>query len=107
MNRIGIYVFSGTGNTLKCAEALKEALDQKGVICGFHEIRDGETYHEEKDLILCYPIHGFNAPNVMLRFCRDRTDTLLTLYSCTSARTRRNAKERARDARQPLAIRAP
>ncbi len=71
MNRIGIYVFSGTGNTLKCAEALKEALDQKGVICGFHEIRDGETYHEEKDLILCYPIHGFNAPNIMLRFCRE------------------------------------
>ena len=71
MNELGIYVFSGTGNTLKCAEALKEALDKKEIHSSFHEIKDGEAYHEEKDLILCYPIHGFNAPNIMLRFCRE------------------------------------
>ena len=71
MNELGIYVFSGTGNTLKCAEALKEALDRKGIRSGFHEIKNGETYHGEKNLILCYPVHGFNAPNAMLRFCRD------------------------------------
>ena len=71
MNEFGIYVFSGTGNTLKCAKALKEALDHKGVFCDFHEIKDGEAYYGEKDLILCYPVHGFNAPNVWLRFCRE------------------------------------
>ena len=71
MNDYGIYVFSGTGNTLKCAKALKEVLDKNGILSGFHEIKDGEEYHEERDLILCYPIHGFNAPNVMLRFCRE------------------------------------
>lgn len=71
MNGFGIYVFSGTGNTLKCAKALKEALEQKGILSGFREIKDGTAYHGEKELILCYPVHGFNAPNVMLRFCRE------------------------------------
>ena len=70
MSEYGIYVFSGTGNTLKCAEALKASLDGLGVASHLHEITDGSETAAEKDLILCYPIHGFNAPNVMLRFCR-------------------------------------
>lgn len=71
MNESGIYVFSGTGNTLKCAKALNEALDQNGFHAGFHEITGKTEYAGEKDMILCYPIHGFNAPNIMLRFCRE------------------------------------
>ena len=71
MNELGIYVFSGTGNTLKCAEALQEALAHIGICAGFHEIADGTEYAGEKDMILCYPVHGFNAPNMMLRFCRE------------------------------------
>ncbi len=70
MNGFGIYVFSGTGNTLMCAKALKEALDRTGAVSVLHEIRDGTEFAGEKDLILCYPVHGFNAPNMMLRFCR-------------------------------------
>ena len=70
MNDWGIYVFLGTGNTLKCAKALKEALDRIGIASGFHEIRGGSKYAGEKNLILCYPVHGFNAPNMMLHFCR-------------------------------------
>lgn len=71
MTEYGIYVFSGTGNTLKCAQALKAALDGLGVVSHLHEIRDGSETAGEEELVLCYPIHGFNAPNVMLRFCRE------------------------------------
>jgi len=71
MNEFGIYVFSGTGNTLKCAKTLRDALERKGVFGDFYELKVGETYFGEKNLVLCYPVHGFNAPNVMLRFCRE------------------------------------
>ena len=70
MNGYGIYVFSGTGNTLKCAKALKDALEQTGIQSDLHEIWTGTKYAGEKDLILCYPIHGFNAANLMLQFCQ-------------------------------------
>ena len=70
MNNLGIYVFSGTGNTLKCAEALQKSLKQIGIVPGFHEIKAGTKYSFEKNLVLCYPVHGFNAPKIMLRFCR-------------------------------------
>ena len=70
MSELGIYVFSGTGNTLKCARALKEALDERGADAGFHEIQDGSEQAAERDLVICYPVHGFNAPNCMIRFCR-------------------------------------
>lgn len=71
MSALGIYVFSGTGNTMKCARALKTALDGRGVVSHLQEIGEGAETAGEDTLILCYPIHGFNAPNVMLRFCRE------------------------------------
>lgn len=71
MSEIGIHVFSGTGNTLKCAEALKGALAELGMPAKLHEIGKGSRKPEEQDLILCYPVHGFNAANAMLHFCRE------------------------------------
>ena len=70
MNELGIYVFSGTGNTLRCTQALKDALDSLGAVSRLHRVEDGSEEAVETDLILCYPVHGFNAPNCMLRFCR-------------------------------------
>ena len=70
MSELGIYVFSGTGNTLRCAKAMKQALDERGAAAAFHEIQDGSEQAAENELILCYPVHGFNAPNCMVRFCR-------------------------------------
>lgn len=70
MSELGIYVFSGTGNTLKCARALKEELDGRGAVSRFHEIQDGSEQVSEHDLVICYPVHGFNAPNCMIHFCR-------------------------------------
>lgn len=71
MNELGIFVFSGTGNTLMCARALGRELEQKGASVRLHRIEDTRELPGESDLVLCYPIHGFNAPNAMLRFCRD------------------------------------
>ena len=70
MDELGIWVFSGTGNTLKCAEALHTKLEALGISAPVHRVEDGSEQAAEADLVLCYPIHGFNAPNPMLRFCR-------------------------------------
>ena len=66
----GIYVFSGTGNTLKCAEELRDALAELGENAALHVIKDGSEKADEGDLVLCYPVYGFNSPVPMLRFCR-------------------------------------
>lgn len=72
--RIGICVFSGTGNTRKCAKALCSALTERGVSVGFHEIADGSETAEERDLVICYPVYGFNMPRILKDFCRNLGD---------------------------------
>ena len=71
---IGIYVFSGTGNTLKCAKALEEALTERGVPVCFHELHDGSEAAPERDLVICYPVYGFNMPRIFKTFCRNLRD---------------------------------
>ena len=68
---IGIYVFSGTGNTLRCARALETALTEMGVSVNLHEISDGSETATERDLLLCYPVYGFNMPRILKTFCRN------------------------------------
>ena len=75
MNKIGIYVFSGTGNTLKCANELKTALDSLEVSNCLYQITADPLTVSEKDIVLCYPVHGFNAPNIMIDFCKDLPST--------------------------------
>jgi NAD-dependent dihydropyrimidine dehydrogenase PreA subunit len=70
---IGVYVFSGTGNTLKCAKALETALTEMGVSVSLHEIADGSETASERDLVLCYPVYGFNMPRILKDFCRNLT----------------------------------
>ena len=65
---IAIHVFSGTGNTLKCAERMKERLIALGEECALSLVETGkERLADLPDtLIIGYPIHGFNMPyNVM------------------------------------------
>ena len=71
---IGIYAFSGTGNTRKCAKALEEALKGQGIPVSFYDIRDGSETARERDLVICYPVYGFNMPLVLKRFCRNLPD---------------------------------
>lgn len=70
---IGIYVFSGTGNTFKCAKALEMALTKMSVSDSFHGIADGTETATERDLVLCYPVYGFNMPRILKTFCRNLT----------------------------------
>ncbi len=70
MSDMGIYVFSGTGNTYRCAAALQEKLAGYGEDAQIHRIEEENGAPLEKDLVLCYPVHGFNAPRIMIRFCK-------------------------------------
>ena len=47
--QIGIWVFSGTGNTQKCAEALQNVLIERGVSADLHQI-EGRSARASQDL---------------------------------------------------------
>ncbi len=70
MNKLVIYVFSGTGNTMKCAEYLQQKLTEMGVRSDLHNIEQITVMDPEADMVICYPVHGFNAPEFMVRFCK-------------------------------------
>lgn len=66
-----LYFFSGTGNTKRICGLYKEAFEQCGVEttlypvrASFDDLPDPAAY----DLVgFAYPIHAFNAPEIMLR----------------------------------------
>ena len=72
--KIILYVFSGTGNTLKVAALYKKYLEK-------HEGNSVKIYRiskksgkfpspEDYDLVgIGYPIHGFSAPEPAIKFC--------------------------------------
>ena len=81
MNKIGIYYFSGTGNTHKCAVAMREALMKAGAECDLHRIETGEEeFFDEETLIFAYPVHGFGAPRNILNFARKLPDGNKKVY---------------------------
>lgn len=65
-----IYVFSGTGNTKKACDIYKSEFEKNGVETtlytvkkGFENLPDPNNFD---DVGFAYPIHGFNAPYIML-----------------------------------------
>lgn len=76
--RVCLYVFSGTGNTLKCAEAFKDAFVSRGANVLIHKITfdNGEVPDPKLfDYIgIGFPVHGFNAPQIMFDFVRALPD---------------------------------
>ena len=71
MKKCIIYVFSGTGNTLLVAELYKKFLTQYDTT--IYSIGSGKPVPEVEqfDLVsFAYPVHGFNAPQIMVNFCR-------------------------------------
>lgn len=81
---IGVYCFSGTGNTLKCAKALEASLKELGAEVSIHEIADGSEIPAEHDLVICYPVYGFNMPGIMKSFCRNVPDGAAVWFLKTS-----------------------
>ena len=70
MKKIDIFVFSGTGNTLKCAEELKNGLNELGAEAVVKKIENGSERVESVGdaVVICYPVHGFNAPMNVIEF---------------------------------------
>ena len=67
MTDFGIYYFSGTGNTKKCAEAFGLALKNKGETELFAIENGQEKFMPAKTILIGYPVHGFGAPQVSFR----------------------------------------
>lgn len=69
-----IYVFSGTGNTQKACELYKQEFENQGVDTTIYKIKAGFVdmpNPNEYDCVgIAYPIHGFNAPKIVLDFAR-------------------------------------
>lgn len=69
-----IYVFSGTGNTKKACELYKKEFEANGVETAIYHIKAGFDQMpnpNEYELVgIAYPIHGFNAPALVLDFAR-------------------------------------
>ena len=67
-----MYVFSGTGNTLKVAAAYKRYLNAETTIYRIAKSSPPPPPPEEFDLIgLGYPIHAFSAPEPILKFAKN------------------------------------
>lgn len=73
MKNAVIYVFSGTGNTLRIARAYADEFFKRGVDCIVHTI-DEKGFADfpspaDFDYVgIAYPIHAFNAPYIVHRF---------------------------------------
>lgn len=66
-----ICYFSGTGNTKKVINECKEAFENIGVEVTLHNIDDGQPNLTNIDLLgIAYPIHAFNAPSNVIKFCK-------------------------------------
>ncbi|MDE6550854.1 MAG: EFR1 family ferrodoxin [Clostridia bacterium] len=72
--KIGIYVFSATGNTARVCKLFQERLLQGGAEVAWHNIEDSYSEDVAPDkydtLILAYPVHGFNAPTIVTEFAK-------------------------------------
>lgn len=73
--RVILYVFSGTGNTLKVASLYKHFLEKDGENCvDIYKIsvNSGEMpLPYDYDLVgIGYPIHGFSAPEPTIKLCK-------------------------------------
>lgn len=71
MKKCVIYVFSGTGNTLLVAGLYKKFFSVYDTT--IYSLGSGQAIPEVDafDLVgFAYPVHGFNAPQIMVNFCR-------------------------------------
>ena len=69
--KIVLYVFSGTGNTLKVASLYKQYLNAEVTVYRIAKTSPPPPAPDEYDLIgLGYPIHAFSAPEPILKFAK-------------------------------------
>lgn len=70
-----IYVFSGTGNTMKVSRAFADSLNGQDVETSVFKITADMSEIPNPNLYdyvgIAYPIHGFNAPQLVLEFAKE------------------------------------
>ncbi|MBR1747295.1 MAG: EFR1 family ferrodoxin [Clostridia bacterium] len=65
------YVFSGTGNTRMAAKEFADRLTDRGAETVVEAMERNATSSDEFDVIaICYPIHAFSAPEIVLEFVK-------------------------------------
>ncbi len=69
-----IYVFSGTGNTKRICSLYKDEFEKSGVETTLFDVKaDMSNLANPNDFDIvgfAYPIHAFNAPNIMLKLAK-------------------------------------
>ncbi|MDE6868931.1 MAG: EFR1 family ferrodoxin [Clostridia bacterium] len=69
--KVILYVFSGTGNTLKVAALYKKYMNADVTVYRISEKSGKFPSPEEFDLVgVGYPIHAFSAPEPVINFCK-------------------------------------
>ncbi len=81
--KIGIFFFSGTGNTKKIAELYKREIESAGNQVELYSLplKQEVDFSSFEMLGIGYPIHAFNAPKIVLKFAKSlpkRQDKLKT-----------------------------
>ncbi|MDA3812041.1 MAG: EFR1 family ferrodoxin [Spirochaetaceae bacterium] len=77
MKSIVIYYFSGTGNTLKVSQLLKEALEIRGSQVKLISIESLMKNSEKIEIVnydligIAYPIYGFGTPSLIEHFIKN------------------------------------
>ena len=82
MKKIDIYVFSATGNTMKCAKELEKNLTELGAEVRVCRIENGTEQVESvgDTIVVCYPVHGFNAPTNVIEFSKNLPESTADAY---------------------------
>lgn len=82
MKDVRMYVFSGTGNTLRIAELMRDALQASVDAVTLIPFEDGTEgcVSTADTIIICYPVHAFNAPGNIIRFCKNLPPGRSNLY---------------------------
>lgn len=66
-----LYYFTGTGNSLRIAQTIRNGFQQKGIKVTMLDIADEKTPLLNLDNVLigfCYPVYGFGMPRIVRRF---------------------------------------
>ncbi len=71
--RAALFVFSGTGNTMRVCTRLAEELRARGHETELYPIRAESSYPDPRAydvVIVGFPVHAFNAPEPVLKFLK-------------------------------------
>lgn len=63
MNKVGLFYFTGTGNTAQVAKEIAFNLKNNGIECECFNIRDPHPNPSEFDVVgICYPVYAWAPP---------------------------------------------